>query len=109
MGARCDIKSIKERMTNLGADGKFPSIITGQETDAALRQMVLEFSSRCPLSQTHAHCPFCMLGGLSRTTLESLVYGMKRDAIIFLFEAECELRNEILTRQANRRTIKKSA
>jgi hypothetical protein len=100
------MKTFRERMTIPGPNGKFQPIITGQEPDAALRQMVLEFSSRCPLSQTHAHCPFCMLGSLSRTTLENLVYGMKREAMIFLFDAECELRNEILARQTVRRTAK---
>ena len=106
MGARCDMKTLKERMTIPEPDGKFLSIITGQEPDAALRQMVLEFSSRCPLSQTHAHCPFCMLGSLSRTTLENLVYGMKREAMIFLFDAECELRNEILASRTGARATK---
>jgi hypothetical protein len=107
MGARRNLQIFKQRMTIPEPDGKFPSIITGQETDAALRQMVLEFSNRCPLSQTHAHCPFCMLGGLSRPSLEHLVYGMKREAMVFLFDAECELRNEILARQAGGRTSKR--
>jgi hypothetical protein len=106
MGARLNIQLLRERMTLRGADGKFSAIITGQESDAGLRQMVLEISLRCPLGQTHAHCPFCMLGGLSRTSLENLVYGMKREAMVFLFDAECELRNEILTRPAGRRTSK---
>ncbi len=104
MGARRDILLLKERMTIRGADGKFSTIITGQESDAGLRQMVLEISLRCPLSQTHAHCPFYMLGGLSRTSLEHLVYGMKREAMVFLFDAECELRNEILARRTRGRT-----
>ena len=107
MVARLDMNLLKSRMTNPGAEGKFSSIITGQETDAELRQMVLEFSNRCPLAQTHAKCPFCMLGGLSRTTLENLVYGMKREAMLFLFDAEHELRNEILVHQAGWRTAKR--
>ncbi len=109
MGARRDNEIIRQRMIIPEPDGRFQSIITGQEPDAKLRQLLLEFSLRCPLSQTHAHCPFCMLGGLSRTSLEHLVYGMKREAMVFLFDAEYELRNEILTRQTSRRTAKRPA
>jgi hypothetical protein len=94
MGVKLDI--LKQRMLTRDEDGKLLPAITGEESDAELRQLVLELSTRCPLAQAHAHCPFCMLGGLSRTTLENLVFGMKRDAMTFLFDAECELRNEKL-------------
>jgi hypothetical protein len=97
MGVKLDI--LKQRMTTRGYDGKLQPAITGEESDAELRQLVLELSQSCPLAQAHAHCPFCMLGGLSRTTLENLVYGMKRDAMVFLFDAERELRNEKLPLQ----------
>jgi len=93
---------LKQRMTTRGPDGNLLSAITGQETDVELRRLLLEFSRQCPLSFTHPHCPFCMLGGLSRTSLENLAYGMKRPAIIFLFDTERELRNEKFPRPTAR-------
>jgi hypothetical protein len=71
------------------------SAITGHESDEELRELVLEFCRRCPAHMQHNHCPFHLLGGLPPDTLKNLVKDMNRQTMLYLFESEQRLRNQL--------------
>jgi hypothetical protein len=85
---------IKKQMATTGPDGSPLSAITGNETDAQLRELILEFVQNCPAELSHPHCPFRMLNTLSRDSFRNLVEGMSRETMVFLFDTECECRNQ---------------
>ena len=91
------LDQIKFRILTKGLDGKFPPIITGEESDEDLRRLALEVPVSCPLHEQHDHCPFMILGGLSRHVVHDLVAGMNREALLFLFASEHECRNRAMT------------
>ena len=80
-------------MTTLGPEGKLLSAITGDESDAELRRLVVKLSNQCPLEKDHEDCPFRMLQGLSNVALENVVNQMDRQTLLELFKRETECRN----------------
>jgi len=88
-----DRQSIQARLGARGPDGEPLLLITGQESLAELRQMIIEFSYACPKKQIHLECPFHILGTLSHTSLASFVNGFSREACVDLFQMERECRS----------------
>jgi hypothetical protein len=84
----------KNRLSLVGPDGNLLPAIHGNESDAELRELVLEFSRGCPIKLQHSHCPFCLLGGLPPDTLRNLARTMSRQTMLYLFETEYRLRNQ---------------
>ena len=86
-------KEVACRVSTLGPDGKLLSAITGEEPDAALREMAFKFANKCLVGKSHAHCPFFAIGGLSNPAILNLINTMDRHSLLGLFELECECRN----------------
>jgi hypothetical protein len=72
--------------------GKVPSFVDGKESDQELRKLIIEHVLQCPQGETHFHCPFRILSGLSHDSMTSLVKAMTRKACLSLFEMERECR-----------------
>ncbi len=70
------------------------ALIAGNESEETLRQLVLEFSLRCPRGNIHARCPFTLLRGLTEPTREWLVESMDRHALLQIFALEQAIRRE---------------
>ena len=67
-----------------------PPLVTGQESDAELRERIIQLSQRSE-GRNHEHGRiFAVLGGLSHATLNNLVNGMNRSRLLALFEREDE-------------------
>jgi hypothetical protein len=79
---------IAARLLAKGQDGRPLPAVSGEETDEQLRQLVFDMSGKCPVGKNHPHCPFNMLGGLSRTSLRTFVTAMNRQALLNLFDLE---------------------
>jgi hypothetical protein len=70
------------------------SALTGEESDAELRTLATQFTRACPLNQQQDACPFCTLRHLYYRSLQTLLGGITRTALVGLFELECEVRNQ---------------
>jgi hypothetical protein len=81
------------RLTSRGQNGKLQSAITGEETDDELRAMARWFITACPTNLQHPRSPFRILSRLYHGSLEVLIKGMTRAALLGLFECEFEVRN----------------
>jgi len=88
---------IATRLLSRGANGKFLSTITSDETVGELRALVVRLAHECPLCQHHFGCPFRSLHQLYHITLQAWLHGMSRAALLGLFELEYEARNSGLT------------
>ena len=84
---------IKARLTERGPDGKLLSVLTGDETDAELRELAVHFTQTCPANRQNPACPFRSLNHFYHVTLKSLLDGMTHKSLVSLFDLECEVRN----------------
>ena len=84
--------TLARRATAKDANGRLLLLVTGEETDQALKDLIMQICLQCPLNLAHFHCPFHILGSLSHTSLNSTVQGMSREACLNLFELELECR-----------------
>jgi hypothetical protein len=84
---------VATRLLTRGPDGRFLSVLTGEETDDELRALVVLFSQGCPARQHHSGCPFRSFKHLYHVSLTCLINGMTRKALVSLIELECEVRN----------------
>jgi hypothetical protein len=71
-------------------------VVTGKESDSALRDLAIYFAEGCPASRLQPGCPFRVLSDLYPGSLKTLVNGMTRAALLSLFEMERELRQSSL-------------
>jgi hypothetical protein len=85
--------AVMTRTATRGQDGKLASVLTGNETDEELRVLTLRFTQHYQFDQGPNFNPFRVLGGLPRETLHKMITEMDREAMLFLFESECEYRN----------------
>lgn len=85
--------SVTARLSTRGPDGRLLSAIAGDETDPELRALVVRFAHGCPKNRQHAGCPFCALHHFYHLSLQNLLDGLPRKALVGLFELECEVRN----------------
>jgi hypothetical protein len=85
--------SATTRLSARGPDGELLSFITGHETEAELRVLVVRFVHECPIGQQHPGCPFRSLQNLYHASLQTLLNGMNHKSLAGLFELEREARN----------------
>lgn len=88
---------IQERLAARGPEGKPLSLLTGQETLAELRNMIVELSREGPTGLENPGCPFRMMSGLTYASLTNLVNHMPREACVDLFEMELNCRSKANT------------
>jgi hypothetical protein len=69
------------------------SALVGNETDEELRTLTLRFTRHYCLDQGPDFNPFRVLSGLPWGAINQMIAEMNREAILFLFESECEYRN----------------
>lgn len=86
-------EAVTERISTRGPDGKWLSLVAGDESEQDLRDIIRRLTNRCPADQRHPRCPFRALSGLSYDSFISVVAPMNRQALLELFEMECECRN----------------
>ena len=84
---------VATRLSTRGPDGTFLSALTGDETDDELRLLVVRFAQACPACKEHSGCPFGALRNLYHASLQAILDGMTRSAMLGLFELEQEARN----------------
>jgi hypothetical protein len=85
--------AVAARLWTRGTDGKLKSVITGRESDAELQGIAVWFMENCSASRQNPQCPFSILKKAYPSSLNSLLKGMTRAAILSLIELEVEARN----------------
>jgi hypothetical protein len=85
--------AIIERVSTKGPDGKLLSAVTGNESDAELREMALRFTEGHQTCPHHCECPFGLLTSLTFNSLRQTVDNLPRQVILDFFEMEHECRN----------------
>lgn len=84
--------SLTARLADRDATGRFLSVLTGDESDAELRELALRFMEACPVNCDQHHCPFRILGHLYHASSKALINTMSRSGLVSLFEGEVETR-----------------
>jgi len=92
-GRSADCAAIAARLSTRGPDGRLQSVITGQESDAELRGIVIWFIENCSASRENSQCPFSILKNAYHGSISVLMEGMTRAAVLSLIEMEVEARN----------------
>lgn len=87
-----DLSRLAARLSARDAAGNFMSVLTGNESDAELRAITLQFVEACPVPCEQTRCPFRILGGLYHVSSRALINSMSRSGLVSLFEAEVESR-----------------
>jgi hypothetical protein len=87
-------ETIKDRLTARGPGGEPLSLLTGQETLAELRNLIIQFSRECPEGRRNPGCPFCMMSGLTDASLTNVVNRLSREACVDLFQMELDRRSQ---------------
>lgn len=82
------------RLSSPGTDGKLQSVISGDESDAELREIVVGFIEHCSASKRNPRCPFRILKYTYQESLSELMAGMTRSALLSLIEMEVKIRND---------------
>ncbi len=72
--------------------GEVSSLVDGNESDHELRRLIHELVSQSSQNETHTHCPFRILSGLSHDSVTALIKTMTRNACLSLFEMERKYR-----------------
>jgi hypothetical protein len=81
-----------------GPHGELLSWLTGNETEAEIRQMIVEivlefqYAKLCPLCNAHLQCPFFAMAGLSYHSMKELADTMPLEDCVKLFEMELACR-----------------
>jgi len=70
--------------------------IRGDESDEQLRQLAIHLAENCNGCCSNARCPFRVLGGHYCGSLKKLVNGMRRSALLSLFNMELEVRQQVV-------------
>jgi hypothetical protein len=83
---------LAKRSAARNSQGDLLSLVDGGETDQELKDLVVQLALKCPQNNAHFQCPFRILGGLSYTSMNSIVQTMSRKACLSLFELERECR-----------------
>lgn len=95
-----DWNVIKRRLLTRGPEDQWLSAISGNETDAELREIITRFVEfQCPIHEQQEGCPFQTLGGLTHASLNHFIAELKRDSLLFLFAAELECRSKHCAKQ----------
>ena len=79
----------KRRIAVPAADGLYFPAFTGTETDAELRELVLQMARNCRQKYSHPICQFRMLLGLSFPAMQNLLNNMERSALLDMLNEEC--------------------
>jgi hypothetical protein len=85
---------IRKRLEATGVAGEPLSLLTGKETLAELKRMILVLCQVCPGGRNHPHCPFRVLSGLSHFSASRLIQAMPRESCLHLFEMELQCRSQ---------------
>ena len=88
-----DKAEIKKRMNSVGEDGKFVSLVTGNETDQELREITVCLIRLCHSEPTSRDNPYLALSYLSWQAFHHLVENLARKDLLELLEQELEARN----------------
>ena len=88
------MRTMQERMVASGPGEEPWSLLTGQETLAELRNLIVRFSQACPTEQRHFGCPFCILSGLSYASLTNLVRDLSQEVCLDLFKQASEFHSK---------------
>jgi len=89
---------LQQRSLVRGPKGELLSWLTGDETEADVRKLIVniveecQYSRLCPIGKAHMGCPFCALAGLSYRSMKDMVDTMSMDDCLKLFEMEITCR-----------------
>ena len=86
------MNTLQHRLAAKGLGGGPLSLLTGTETLAELRNLIINYSEACPEGLHYPHSPFRMLSGLSYASLCNLVNHLPYDTCVSLFDQELECR-----------------
>lgn len=82
-----------------GPEGERLSLLTGKETEADIRRLMVEIvldfqdADHCPFCQAHRQCPFNALAGLSYHSLKDLTDTLPIEDCRKVFEMELACRS----------------
>ncbi|MGA2244088.1 MAG: hypothetical protein ABSH48_03725 [Verrucomicrobiota bacterium] len=85
--------AVAASLSTRGPDGKLKSVISGHESDAELRGIVVWLAENCSASRLNPECPFSILKEAYRGSMNALMNGMTRAAMLRLIGMEEEARN----------------
>ena len=91
---KTDWPEIKKRISAPSPDGKFPSVITGAESDDELRAALLAMTLNCCVENSHTECYLRPLKGLGRTALVVTLQGLSRRSLLEWIEDERQCRQK---------------
>jgi 3-deoxy-D-arabino-heptulosonate 7-phosphate (DAHP) synthase class II len=83
-----------------GAENTQGDIITGMETDAELRQMIIRFTQKYAGCTSRQKCMIRSLSGLTFATLQNLVQGFNRDFCLQILSTGCGCHKQTALRKA---------
>ncbi len=89
---------LKQRSLARGPKGELLSLLTGTETEAAVRQLIIhivqecQYSQVCPAGKAHSGCPFRAMAGLSYHSMKDMAETMPFADCLKLFEMELDCR-----------------
>jgi len=89
-------KQVIQRMSALGADGKYLPAYTGSESDAELRDLILRLVENCSDCHSHKQCVFRPLKKIHNPTLTYIISKLNRPGLIGILNDECDCRNSHL-------------
>ncbi len=79
---------IHRRLNAASGNGEIPSLFTGKETDAELRDFAMLAIRNCASLHNHPHCEIHPLTGLSYSAVNVLLDRMPRKDLLELLYAE---------------------
>lgn len=89
---------LKRRSLAKGPKGELLSLLTGNEAEAEVRQLIInlvqdcQYSQKCPVGEAHAGCPFRAMAGLSYHSMKDMAESMSFEDCLKLFEIELACR-----------------
>ncbi len=89
---------LKQRSLAKGPKGELLSLLTGTETEAEVRQLIIhlvqecQYSQLCPAGKAHSGCPFRAMAGLSYHSMKDMAETMPFADCLKLFEMEQDCR-----------------
>lgn len=84
---------LQQRTEARGPNGEHLSLLTGGESLEELKDLIILLCQECPAQQSHPHCPFRIMSGLSYASLTKLVEDMPHKSCVNLFEMELNCRS----------------
>ena len=89
---------LKRRSMAKGPEGELLSLLTGNEAEAEVRQLIIhivqecQYSQVCPAGKMHVGCPFRAMAGLSYHSMKDMAESMPLADCLTLFKLELDCR-----------------